>query len=445
MKITIKKGLNLPIAGAVGSEVARPVAATHAAIVPGDFPGFMPKPDVAPGDVVKVGSPLMHDKSFPELRLVSPLAGRVKAVERGERRKLLRIEVEADGSPDSYEAIDTTYTTPAEAVGLLARSGMLALMRQRPYDVVPRPDVMPRDIFVTAVYSAPLELSCSHRISESDRELLDMAANLLSAITPGKVYVCHDASWTLGAISGAEMVEIAGPHPAGNVGVQIANIAPVNKGETVWTLDIETLRRIGYLLKHHKVDATAVVGVCGPACAAPYVAHTIVGAPVSALVAGDMVADGKHHRIVSGNVLVGVAVDESDYIRYPYRLITVLDEGDDVDEFMGWASLSPSKMSVRRTFPGHFMNKLFRPDSRLLGGRRAMIMSGEYDEMMPMDIMPEYLLKAIISRDIDNMERLGIYEVAPEDFALAEYADTSKIPLQHIVREGLDYLRKELE
>ena len=156
-------------------------------------------------------------------------------------------------------------------------------------------------------------------------------------------------------------------------------------------------------------------------------------------------SDGRHHRVISGNVLVGTAIKDDGYLRYPYRQITIIDEGDDIDEFMGWATFSPSKMSCNRTFPGHFLKRLFKPDARLLGGRRAMIMSGEYDAVMPMDIMSEYLLKAIIARDIDNMERLGIYEVAPEDFALAEYADTSKLPLQHIVREGLDYLRKELE
>jgi len=443
MKIKLSKGLNLPIAGAVENLQSRPVGTANVAVVPSDYPGFLPKVGVSVGDMVQVGTPLMYDKRHPAVKLVSPVAGKVIAVERGERRKLLKVVVEASG--EDFKKFEVAGDSPRDAVGLLAESGLLALMRQRPYDIVPDPDVMPRDIFVSAIYSAPLELPLQCRISASDKPLLDKAAEFLSGITSGKVYLSHDSSWTLGDVAGAEMVQFCGLHPVGNPGVQAANIKPVNKGECVWTLDVETLCRIGRLLSTHTVDCAALVGVCGPAVGVPYVARTVMGACVEPLleIAGD--GDGRHHRVISGNVLVGTSVAQDGYLRYPYRQLTVIDEGDDVDEFMGWASLSPSKMSVNRTFPGHFMKRLFRPDARLLGGRRAMIMSGEYDAMMPMDIMPEYLLKAIMSRDIDNMERLGIYEVAPEDFALAEYADTSKLPLQHIVREGLDYLRKELE
>lgn len=174
---------------------------------------------------------------------------------------------------------------------------------------------------------------------------------------------------------------------------------------------------------------------------------TTAGALIEPLLGGMLADDGRNKRIISGNVLTGIAVGMGPdaFLRAPYNQITVIAEGDDVDEFMGWASMSPSKMSVGRSFPLSGLRKLFRPDARLNGGRRSMIMSGEYDRMMPMDILPEYLVKAIMARDIEKMEQLGIYEVAPEDFALAEYADTSKLPLQKIVREGLDYLRKELE
>lgn len=444
MKIKLSKGLNLPIAGAVENMQPRVVPTGRVAIVPDDFPGFVPKVDVAVGDTVSAGDALMHDKNHPQLRLVAPIAGRVAEVERGERRKLLKIVIERDG--DAARDIDCTFTTAQEAAGLLAENGLLALMRQRPYDIVPSPEVLPRDIFVTAIYSAPLELPVSARVSADDKPVLDAAAGFLAQITPGRVYVSHDSSWTLGAIEGAEMVEVEGPHPGGNAGVQAANIKPVNKGDVIWTLDVETMLRVGRMLLHHRFDGTALAGVCGTVVGKPYVAETVMGAEVAPLLAGaDIADDGKHHRVISGNVLTGTKIASDGYLHYPYRLLTVIDEGDDVDEFMGWASVSPAKMSTKRTFPGHFLKRMFRPDARVLGGRRAMILSGEYDAMMPMDIMPEYLLKAIIAKDIDNMERLGIYEVAPEDFALAEYADTSKLPLQHIVREGLDYLRKETE
>jgi len=185
--------------------------------------------------------------------------------------------------------------------------------------------------------------------------------------------------------------------------------------------------------------------VTGPEVAAPTLVRTICGASVDSIAGKLIPTDGRHLRVISGNVFTGTVVDADGYLRYPYRQITVIPEGDDVDEFMGWASLSPSKMSQSRSFPGHFLGRLFRPDARINGGRRAMIMSGEYDKMIPMDILPEYLVKAILSKNIEDMEKLGIYEVAPEDFAAAEYADTSKLPLQQIVRDGLDYLRKELQ
>ncbi|MDE6331504.1 MAG: NADH:ubiquinone reductase (Na(+)-transporting) subunit A, partial [Muribaculaceae bacterium] len=192
-------------------------------------------------------------------------------------------------------------------------------------------------------------------------------------------------------------------------------------------------------------DPVACVAVTGPEVKNPGVLRTVIGAPVEALVKGNLMPSDHHQRIISGTVLTGEKVGTDGYLHYPYRQITVIAEGDDKDEFLGWASLSPSKMSASKTFPGHFLKRLFKPDARIQGGRRAMIMSGQYDKTIPMDIMPEYLIKAIMGRDIEAMEKLGIYEVAPEDFALAEYADTSKLPLQKIVREGLDYIRKELQ
>ena len=187
------------------------------------------------------------------------------------------------------------------------------------------------------------------------------------------------------------------------------------------------------------------MAVVGHEIKQPKVLKTIIGAPIEPLLKGNLLPDDHHIRIISGNVLTGEKVGLDGYLHFPYRQISVIAEGDDKDELLGWASLSPSKMSDSRSFPGHFLKKLFRPDARIQGGRRAMIMSGQYDKTIPMDIMPEFLIKAILSRDIEGMEKLGIYEVAPEDFALAEYVDTSKLPLQKIVREGLDYLRKELQ
>ncbi|MBD5229586.1 MAG: Na(+)-translocating NADH-quinone reductase subunit A [Bacteroidales bacterium] len=445
-KLTIKKGLDIRIAGGLGDAAAvdAPQSSTYG-IIPDDFLGFVPKPSVKEGDKVKVGDPLLYDKRDSELKLVSPVEGTVTAIVRGERRKIMCVTVTPDGdvSKSAKAEFDTKVSDADSARRLLKNSGLWAMMRQRPYDIVPNPDAQPRDIFVTAIDSAPLAADPVNYYN--DIKALEAGVALLALTTKGKIYVGRRDGSKLPDIKGAEMVDIDGPHPAGNAGVLIANIAPVNKGETVWTLDIATLWRMGRLMLTGTVDTTTYVALTGSEVADPKVYKAVIGATIASLTDGKLRPADHHQRIISGNVLTGITVAADGYLRYPYRQITVIPEGDDVDEFMGWASISPSKMSESRTFPGKFLKRLFRPDARLKGGRRAFIMSGEYDRYMPMDIMAEYLLKAIIGRDIEKMEKLGIYEVAPEDFALGEFADTSKIEAQKIVREGLDFLRKEVE
>lgn len=447
MNLKLKKGVSLNIAGAVpqGKMTPTVVKASESAIVPDDFEGFIPKLAVKEGDAVAVGTPLLYEKNHPEMKLVAPLAGRVRAVVRGDRRKIMRVVVEADSSADATAPVWPKATDEASARALLAQSGLMAMMRRRPYAVVPEPNDVVRDIFVTAMDLAPLAVSPAVFSAIFSKEDYEAGVKVLSLITKGKIYLSHGSDWNLGDIRGAEMVAVEGPYPASNAGVQAANIRPVNKGEVIWTLDLPTLGRIGRLASKGELETRTIVAVTGPEVASPALVETTVGAPVAALLAGHIAEAAHHRRVISGNVLVGTAVDADGYLEYPYRQVTVIAEGDDTTEFMGWASFSPSKMSESTSFPGHFLKRLFRPDARLNGGRRAMIMSGQYDKAVPMDILTEYLVKAIMSGNIEDMEKLGIYEVAPEDFAAAEYADTSKLPLQKIIRDGLDYVRKELE
>ncbi len=447
MNLKLKKGVSLNIAGAVpqGKMTPTVVKASESAIVPDDFEGFIPKLAVKEGDAVAVGTPLLYEKNHPEMKLVAPLAGRVRAVVRGDRRKIMRVVVEADNTVGATSPVWPKATDEASARALLAQSGLMAMMRRRPYAVVPEPNDVVRDIFVTAMDLAPLAVSPAVFSAIFSKEDYEAGVKVLSLITKGKIYLSHGSDWNLGDIRGAEMVAVEGPYPASNAGVQAANIRPVNKGEVIWTLDLPTLGRIGRLASKGELETRTIVAVTGPEVASPALVETTVGAPVAALLAGHIAEAAHHRRVISGNVLVGTAVDADGYLEYPYRQVTVIAEGDDTTEFMGWASFSPSKMSESTSFPGHFLKRLFRPDARLNGGRRAMIMSGQYDKAVPMDILTEYLVKAIMSGNIEDMEKLGIYEVAPEDFAAAEYADTSKLPLQKIIRDGLDYVRKELE
>ena len=445
MPIKLNKGLNLQIAGAADAKISGIVAVDRCAIVPDDYPGFQARPAVKEGDRLGIGDAVAYDKLHPGLKLVSPMSGVLKSIVRGERRRIIRFEIESDGSDAVRRLRPESCKTRQEVISSLAEVGLLAMMRIRPYDIVPDPEVIPRDIFVTCIDSAPLAVSAVALAGEKAADKLRSAVAFLKKATEGKVYLSVDSDWTFGEIEGAETVVFEGKHPVGNASVQIEAIAPVNKGDTVWTLSFDTLLRIGHFVMNGCFDPEVNVAVVGPEVKSPKVVRTVIGAPVKKLINGNLNPASHHLRIISGDVLTGVKVSPEDYLRYPYRQITVIAEGDDRDEFLGWASLSPSKMSVSRSFPGHFLKRLFSPDARIQGGRRAMIMSGQYDKTIPMDIMPEYLIKAILGRDIESMEKLGIYEVAPEDFALAEYADTSKLPLQKIVREGLDYLRKELQ
>lgn len=437
--IKIKKGLDIPLAGKASTKETIDTATTLFAIYPDDFPGPVWKSQVKEGNAVKAGEPLLLDKASGKIALVSPVEGVVKEVNRGERRHIQYISVEKNG--EGKPEIKKPQASRESICEALYSTGLWAMMRQRPYDIVPELGVAPRDIFVTAFDSAPL---AGEMLDEDLKPWLEKGLESLSLLTDGDVYlgVKHGSGITSQV---AKVYEFEGPHPAGNVGTQIAAIKPVNKGETVWTLDAATTAKIGKLCDEGTLDFQTTVAVTGTKVKDPHLVKTVVGASISSLLKGFIESD-KGLRIISGNVLTGVKVTLQGFLHYPYRQITVIDEGNEADEFMGWASMDPKKFSVKRTFPA-FLRGLSKPydfDARLKGGKRAMILSGEYDKVFPFDIYPEYLLKAIMTNDIDRMEKLGIYEVAPEDFALPEFVDTSKLELQKIVRDGLDNLRKEL-
>lgn len=445
--LNLKRGLDLKVAGAAAltdKAAIKHVEPQSVALTPDDFPGLTLKPAVKAGDEVAEGAPILTDKQNPYTNIVSPIAGTVTDIVRGDRRKLVRVVITAGHGKDKVKPFDTANADADKTREILQQSGLWALIRQRPYNIVARTDVEPRDIFVSLFDSAPLAPDMEKLLADSPAEL-KAGVKALSKLTRGTVYVARRSDSAIGDIDGATMIDVSGKHPAGNPGVIAANVKPVNKGETIWTLDGFTLARIGRLFIDGTIDGGCYVAITGSEVSEPGYVKTRIGAKIDNLLAGRIDSTPRHKRIISGNILTGVAVTTDEYLRYPYTQITVIPEGDDVDEFMGWATLSPKKMSTSRSFPGHFLHKLFKPDARLLGGRRAMIMSGEYDKVVPMDIMTEYLIKAILSKDIEKMEALGIYEVAPEDFALAEYVCTSKLPLQSIVAEGLEYLRKELE
>lgn len=442
--IKIKKGLDIPLAGNADLNHREKVKPDRVGILPDDYPGYTWKLAVKQGDKVGCGSVLMRAKENHELCLTSPSQGVLEEIRRGERRHITALVIDCKQEGKESETIEILDDDEASITSTICRSGLWAHMRQRPYDIIPSPEVKPRDIFITAFDTAPLAIS---NLVDDQTEALRKGIQILKRLTDGKVYLGVKFGSGLN-VPEAEVTEYDGPHPAGNVGTQIAAISPVNKGEVVWTLDTITVIRIGKLFTDGKVDVSARVAVVGPQIKNPGIAETICGCDMKSLLRPFEILTPDDDRYISGNVLTGIPVDSADgFLHYPWRQATVIEEGKKVEEFMGWASISPKKYSVKRSFPAFLFGKKnrFNFDARLKGGRRAPILSGEYDNVFPMDIYPEFLLKAISANDIDKMERLGIYEVAPEDFALAEFVDTSKNPLQLMVRDGLERMRKEMD
>ncbi len=437
--VRLKKGFDIHLLGAItDNTIVDAASPTSVAVVPDDFHGIIPRMEKKEGEHVAAGEPLYHDKNYEAIKVVSPVSGTVKEVRRGERRHIDAIIIAPDGDNDIV-----THNIMGFAEQVLLQSGLWVMMRQRPYDVVPVPGIRPKNVFVTAFDSAPLAPDLDIVLGEK-RQYIQKGTEVLSGMTDGRVYIGIRDGQDIVAPN-AEVTTFVGPHPAGNTGVQAANTVPVNKGETVWTIDIVTLARIGELFTTGKVSHDTVVAVTGEMVQQPRYVKSIMGSDLESILKGKL-TDANCSRIISGNVLTGSQVEMSQWLRSPYRHITVIPENNKPDEFMGWASINPKRFSIYRTFTTWLcgLKKPVSMDSRIKGGERAIVRTGEYDAMLPMDIYGEFLIKAIISGDIDKMEQLGIYEIAPEDFALAEFADTSKLELQRIVREGLDKLRAEM-
>lgn len=440
----LRKGLDIQLEGkAEKKKVAVPRCDSYA-LCPPQFPGLTPKVLVKEGDKVKAGTPLFADKGCEEVTFASPVSGVVKTVERGERRKLLSVVVEAD-KEDEYEQFDAANPTAMSADDVKAkilRAGLFGFINQRPYDVTARPTDTPRAIFVSALRDKPLAADFLFEYSENEEEF-QAGLTALSRIAPTYLGIGREQT-PLQALGNVEINVFDGPCPAGNVGVQINHVAPINKGEVVWTVDPTVVIFIGRLFITGRVDMRRLVAVCGSAVSEPVYMEALVGTPLKAMLAG-RIDEAKHNRIVNGNVLTGTKDSLEGYLDAHASELTVIPEGDDNDEALGWIMPRLKDFSTSRSYFSWLMprKKKYNLDARIKGGERHMIMSGEYDSVFPMDIYPEYLVKAIIAQDIDRMEQLGIYEVAPEDFALCEFVDSSKLELQRLVREALLMLRKE--
>jgi Na+-transporting NADH:ubiquinone oxidoreductase subunit A len=444
--IKLRKGLNINLEGAASGEVTSlPVVGMYG-ICPDNYYGLKPKVVVREGDAVKAGDALFVDKNAPELKVVSPVSGTVKAVERGDRRKVLAVKVEADGQQTKVDfgAKDVSTMSADDVKQFLAATGTLAYLRQRPYDITVKPSDTPKSIFVTAFSKMPLAADYSFLL-RGQEENVKSGLKALSRIA--KVYLNispEQTSEPWAQTEDAQVTVFDGPNPSGNVGVQINHLDPVNKGDIVWTLNIVEAAQIGQVVRTGFADMTKTIALAGSEISKPHYVSTLVGTPLKRLLEGQL-KTGEHVRIINGNPLVGDVETTEGFLAARVTEVTAIPEGDDVNEVLGWIRPRLKQFSASHTyFSWLFGKKKYNLDARVKGGERHIIMSGEYDKVLPMDIYGGYLIKAILTGDIDRMEQLGIYEVAPEDFAVAEFVDSSKLELQRIVREGLDMLRKEM-
>ena len=443
--IKLKKGLTVNLVGKPSSEITVPKSSKVYGLVPDAFVGVKPKVVVKEGETVKAGDALFVDKLHPEVKFTSPVSGKVVAVARGDRRKVLSIQVEADATQSyaDFGKLDLAKATSDDVMRLLLEAGLFAYINQRPYAVVANPEDKPKAIFCSTFCDMPLAADFEVAL-QGNEAAFQAGIDALAKIAPVYLGAKRGAAVAILKAENAKVTVFDGKCPAGNVGVHINHLNPVNKGEVVWTIGPEELIFIGKVVMTGKVDFSRIIAVAGSEIQKPAYAKVRVGQRIGDILDGNVKSE-KKVRLIDGNPLTGTKTELDNFLMAHTTEVTAIPEGDDADEAFGWIMPRFKQFSSSRTYFSWLMGKKkeYVCDARIKGGYRHMIMSGEYDRVFPMDIYAGYLVKAIITGDIDRQEALGIYEVAPEDFAIAEFVDSSKLELQRIVREGLDILRKE--
>lgn len=441
--IKLKKGLDINLKGKAENALSEApgVAEAEISIKPSDFPCMKPALKVKEGDKVKAGSVLFTDKYRPEICFCSPVSGTVTEIRRAERRRITDIVVKGDGAGD-YEKFDTANVNSKDAAKeLLLKSGVWPYLRQRPFNIIADPQSEFKAVYVSTFDSAPLAPDYQFILKDQVAEF-QAGVDILGKIAP--VYLGLDAKVKDNIFAGVKCKEINsfdGPHPAGNAGVQISHVCPVNKGENVIVVNPQDVAIIGRLVKNGIYDAKKTIVIAGSKVNKPQYIKTIANTSVAPLINGNIDADNA--RIISGNVLTGTKIDEKGFLGFYDNAITVIPEGNYYD-FFGWALPGFKKFSVSRTFFSWLTpKKQYDLDTNMHGEERAYVVTGTYEKLLPMDILPLQLIKAILAENIELMEDLGIYEVAEEDFALCEFADTSKTEIQAIIRKGLDLMVAE--
>ena len=446
--IKIKRGLDIKLKGEAEKSVVKAENSGLYAIKPEDFIGLIPKLNVKAGDEVKVGSHLFSDKNRPEIKFVSPVSGKVVDVSRGEKRKVLAVIVESDGKNEclKIDSVDPSALTREKVTEIMLDKGVWPFLRQRPYNVIANPQHSPKSIFISGFDSSPLAPDLDFIMKDFQKEF-QTGINALKKLTDGKIHLGlragSDSSATFTKSSNTDIHYFNGPHPAGNVGVQIHAVDPINKGDIIWTVSPQDVVTIGKLFMEGVYNSSITIAIAGSEVLKPAYYQVVRGAAISGLIKGNVGVN--ENRYISGNVLTGTNIMKDGYLGFYDKQISIIPEGNYYD-FLGWALPGFEKYSTSRTFFSWLTpSRKYALDTNLKGGERAFVMTGQYESVVPMDIFPVQLIKAILAGNVDRMEQLGIYEVVEEDLALCEFVCTSKIEVQEILRNGLELMRKEME
>lgn len=447
--IDLKKGLDIPIVGVAAPKTGKEIKLGTVAVKPTDFRGLVARLLVKEGDKVLAGSPVLASKESPEILFTSPVSGTVTEIVRGEKRKLLEVRIKADETREYKDfGVRKVSDMNAEQVkAALLESGLWPSFISRPYGVIADPSVKPKAIFVSAFSTAPLAADPEYAFKD-DLDDIQTAINAISKLTDGGVHMSFNADTFSGSrfhkLANVTLHTFSGRHPAGNVGVQIHHISPIEKGETVWTVSMLMLAAIGKLFNEGRYDMSRKVAVTGPKAEHQCYVNALPGMAMADL-KGFYDNSKKNRRFISGDVLSGTNVGEEGYLGFYDNQVTILKEGNKF-EMLGWAKPFRTKLfSASRTYFSWLTpNRKYKMNTNLHGGPRAFVMSDVYGKVLPMDLYPVYLVKACLAGDIDNMEKYGIYEVIEEDLALCEYVCPSKIEIQSILSDGIALMLKEM-
>ena len=445
--IRLRKGLNIRIKGKADKVFIKAARSDQYAIKPPDFQGLTPKLTVKTDDVVKAGSPLFFDKYNPEIVFTSPVSGIVSAIVRGERRRILEVIINADADDKYIEfgKADPNQLSKEQIIEKLTKSGLWPFIRQRPYGIIASQKDTPKSVFISAFDTAPLGTDRDFMVT-GEEKAFQTGIDAIAKLTEGKINLNVNAKYPASPVyAKAKKVQLnyfTGPHPAGNVGVQIHHIDPINKGDIVWYLYPQDVITIGRLFEKGIYDAGRIVALAGSEVLKPRYYKILIGASIKQIIK-DNIKEG-NVRYISGNVLTGTKIPANGFVGFYDTQVAVIPEGS-YYEMLGWALPGINKFSMSRSFLSWLQpGREYRLDTNLHGGKRPFVITGEYEKVVPMDIYPVQLLKSILVNDIDKMEQLGIYEVIEEDLALCEYVCTSKTDVQDILRKGLDLIRKEM-